>query len=228
MIVEAGWDLTVKWTTAHTTRAETAKMTAEKKQIALGMLLLAKRGTEACFFFFQTELRETHMKPERGFMLRLSVQVCPHEETVDYEDVKQIQEEAMTKVRKVFLEEREKSYDTHDVQVLPRRQDMCAGCGKRSMHDKAQGGRHGHMWVAEKETAVRQLRWETGGVVMICTGNWSRKALFFQGVATVLGIRLRVCAKRSGHAGRSSDPVSTREGSTKTQFRVTSQECIKL
>ena len=193
-----------------------------------GNVAVGKERNRSMFFFFlQNELRETHMKPERGFMLRFSVQVCPHEETVDYEDVKQIQEEARTKVRIVFAgREREKSYDTHDAQVPPRRQNMCAGCGKRSTHDKAQGGRHGHCRTRECSEAAQMGDWRSGHDLQ---GKLDKEGLvFFKGVAIVLGIRLRVCANRSGNAGRSSDPVSTREGSTKTQFRVTSQECIKL
>ena len=46
---EAGWDLMVKWTKAHTAKAAKAKMTAEQRQIALGddvAGMLANRGAE--------------------------------------------------------------------------------------------------------------------------------------------------------------------------------------
>ena len=49
IIVGTGWKMMVKWTRVHTTKARTANMTAEKKQIALGndvADMLATSGAE--------------------------------------------------------------------------------------------------------------------------------------------------------------------------------------
>ena len=65
MIVEAGWDLMVQWTKAHTAKAPKAKMTAEQKQTMLGNDvaddMLAKKGAE--------ESHGTHVRPRKRDML---------------------------------------------------------------------------------------------------------------------------------------------------------------
>ena len=77
MIVEAGWDLTVEWTTAHTTRVRNGKDDGGEEADCAGDVAVGKERNRSMCFFLQNELRETHMKPERGFMLRFSMQSVP-------------------------------------------------------------------------------------------------------------------------------------------------------
>ena len=89
MIVEAGWDLMVKWTKAHTAKASKAEMIAEQKQIALVTKPTCWQREERNVMAPSSpkDLHGTLVKPRKRDMLRLSMKACLHEKDKDHEDV---------------------------------------------------------------------------------------------------------------------------------------------
>ena len=163
MIVEAGWDLMVKWTKAHTAKASKAEMIAEQKQIALVTKPTCWQREERNVMAPSSpkDLHGTLVKPRKRDMLRLSMKLV-FMRRIKIMKMWKIQEEAKAKVQMVFAEITQEGTDGKTC--------MCVAYGKRSMFEKSS-------W---------HLSW-------LQPPRCDNKVYGDHGARKVLGLRLSVC-----------------------------------